>query len=1114
MEMSNNEMMKLFDFILENKNIIISDNGLFSRDTLTMIRAIVKGKIPNDFKLTPEQEKLIVEAFINGKNSFDEETPSFLVNNPDCIVAAIERNVYSANIIQNYTPELSKKVLDIAINKKYILSESSPAFLKSNYGIALNSIRQDSKSANYVNWDAMIKEDFDDLIDETIKSGYELDSNSCYELKNNPDIVLASIKKNKDTIRYSTSDVQNNPKIFKYLISINHSFTERELKRKSLSSFTDFDTMKYVIEKLDLIDKDNDDLKECFENEQGSMSENIDKYINRIIELYNKGISTSPTINNFNSILQVCAEAKWNEHRNDNIDDYANIFGKICIELRNNDDFADAISELNFMDNMKEALDEKYNLLIQAMEQYHSIIHSNMPLSSIDSSRDLIAKLSALYVSISKENFKKEKLEEYFEDIKEYFIPRKSHPMIGKKLIEHKHKEAFKNLYENKDAEICSFLENIVKQYDDTIEATYVWNMIDNFLINGYSKLDAFQKAPKGWNNYKRLEEANKLINRLNSKYIKYTDLELVRFLDIIKYDINNDKYYYEGPTFDEESISRYNQYQRKLQIFDKIKQQIIFKAKKLDIDEEIIEDELWDIASDLPFTDEYFEFDKSNLDSFDLDDFIRGCISSDDYIEPSSVIDDEAYSILTKYAIDNGLFWMLILLNKYGGSSLYNIEIDKESILSSFDYMKDVLRLSKMFNYDINKYEDVLALSELSECADDISIAILGNEVITKLCKYREYTNEDAQEIVRMAKELVCEMVKRDMSTVPYVSGKTNNYSYSIYDSQDETILLAGINTDACFRIDGNDNDFLHYCALDKNGFVIKLTDSFGNFIGRASGFRNGNGVYINQLRTIYDEGGNGYEGCHKNERLEIIETFRKACNDIVETSQKNPNETDKIDFVVVTRSYALRNTDSNVADNVTEKIGSDPMDTESQDWNDFANNTENLQEIDDETDTFSTDYGSYDLICMAYSKSGDLKERDIKPKDVKAVYSRPRSKIIGTEKPDKDIINKINKINAVNSYHNTTDFAVVSIPEGSATFVGDNWYIIYNNGKIVNSCLLDFDSKAKIEFDATKQTITNYIVNHQEMDVQQITTTIKIPDSSEKKGYAKILRPNQQKK
>ena len=99
MGMSNTEMMKLFDFILENKNIIISDNGLFSRDTLTMIRAIVKGKIQNDFKLTPEQEKLIVEAFLNSNNIFNEETPNFLLDNPDCIKVALERNIYSANYI-------------------------------------------------------------------------------------------------------------------------------------------------------------------------------------------------------------------------------------------------------------------------------------------------------------------------------------------------------------------------------------------------------------------------------------------------------------------------------------------------------------------------------------------------------------------------------------------------------------------------------------------------------------------------------------------------------------------------------------------------------------------------------------------------------------------------------------------------------------------------------------------------------------------------------------------------------------------------------------------------------------------------------------------------------
>ena len=1106
MEMNNNEMIKLFDFILENKNIIISDNGLFSRDTLVMIRAIIKGKIQNDFTLTPEQEKLIIEAFIYSKNVFNEETPSFILDNPKCIDVAIQRDIYSANFIKCYTPELSNKVLKIATCRKYILSSNSPSFLKNNYTIALNSIRQNSNSANYVNWDSMKKEYYDDLINETIKAGYQLSPNSCGVLKENVDIVLNSIKINKKTLEWASINAQNHPKVFKYLISNGYKFTEGDLYKKPLFTFTDHDTMKYTLDKIKLFDKNDNYFIECFENEPGNKNKNINKYIDRSIKLYTKAIKTLPTINNFNSILQVCVEEKWNEHKNDNIDDYANIFGKICIELKNNADFYDAIYNLSFMNNMKEALDEKYNLLIQVMEQYHSIIHSNTKLKNIDYSRDQIAKLSALYVAISKENFKKEKLNEYFEDIYQYFIPRKNHTIIIKKIVEHKHKRAFKELYNNNDNDICNFLENIVNQYSENIDISTLWSMINNFLINGFSKLDIFIKAPKGWNNYKRLKEANKLIIRLNNKYIKYTDLELVKYLDIIKYDYDNDIYYYAGPTFDEDSISRYNQYQKKLQIFDKIKQQIIFKAKKLEINDEITKDELWDIADDLPFNDEYFEFDNSNVENFKLKEFIDACIAYDDYIEPSSIIDDEAYSILTKYAIDNGLFWMLLLLNKHGCDSLKDIEIDKELILSSFDYMQDVVRLSKKFNYDITKYEDVLRLCELSDCADDISIAILGKEVITKLCKYREYTSEDAQEIVEMAKELIYEMIKRDKSTVPYVSGKTCNYKYCLYDSQDETILLSGINTDACFRIDGNDNDFLHYCALDKNGFVIKITDSYGNFIGRASGFRNGNGVYINQLRTIYDEGGCGYKSNYKNEKLEIIETFKKACVDIVETSQKNKDERDKIDFVVVTRSYVLQNMEINVDESVADKIGYDPMDTESEDWKDFVNNTNNLQEVNDLADTFSTDFGSYSLICMAHSKNRNLKIRDIKPKDVDAVYNRPRNKIIVTKKPDKEVINKINKINAINFYNNINKFESVSIPISALTFIGDNWYIVYDKGNIIMSCLLDFDNKAKIEFDATKQIISQYSnVNCKEYDLNQINKEIETHISSD---YRKELK------
>ena len=88
--------------------------------------------------------------------------------------------------------------------------------------------------------------------------------------------------------------------------------------------------------------------------------------------------------------------------------------------------------------------------------------------------------------------------------------------------------------------------------------------------------------------------------------------------------------------------------------------------------------------------------------------------------------------------------------------------------------------------------------------------------------------------------------MAKRNKSTVPYIKGSTPNYNYSLYDPLDVTLLSCGYDTDACFRVGGIDNDFLHYCALDKNGFVIKITDKSGKFVARAAGFRNGNCIFL----------------------------------------------------------------------------------------------------------------------------------------------------------------------------------------------------------------------------------------------------------------------------
>ena len=874
----------------------------------------------------------------------------------------------------------------------------------------------------------MTKEKFNNLIQEAINAGYLLSEQSCDTLASNFDIVFNSIKGDMNTVIYASPSIfKSYPEIFKYLFKNGYEFTKIPLGNKPLQVFNEQDTMKYALKMLKGLDKENLHLI-IWGLEK--YPDSIDNYIERLSELYVKAINTVPTIKSLKSVLQIFAESSWQEHYNRG--ECSKVFNKICAELKYNDDYNEAITHLNFLDKMQKTLNDKYYLLLEAMLQYHTTIHNNSKSETIDFFRDQIAELSSLYASIRKENYENEILEKYFEYIKKYFIPRKEHPIIHKKLIEHKYKNKFTELYQNGDNDICNFLEGIVKRYNSDIDNDTAWSMIDSFLYDDISETNS-------------------------------------------------------------------NESKNELLIFENIKQQIILKARKLKINNEISDAELTAVASELPFDDEYFEFSKETSSCFCLKDFLDACTLKDHFINATSLLDDEAYSILKNYAINNGLFWLMLLIPKF-------LDEYEKTILTSFDYVKEASSLAKLFKYDINKYENALSLCRLSEFADDKTIAILGKDLIFKLFKDQRFSY-NRKTVVENAKELVCEMVKRDKATVPYVDGKVGNCLYSMYEPQDETILSAGIDTHTSFKIYGTQNDFLHYCTLSKNGFVIKITDTVGKTIGVAPGIRNGNCIYIDGVDTIY-----GYSSLTcKKEKKEIIETFYQACNDIVRTSQNNMAEKDKIDFIFVNKGSLLRDIKSNVNLKTKDRIGRNPIDTESGDWKDFIANTKNLLEINGTNDVLSTSlsmcYTSTDLLCAVSSKKIFNRTKNIKFKDVEALYTVPRSKIIATENPDVNIINKINKINGIYSYINKTDFEGTTLPQGTVTFLGDNWYVAYNNGDIFESCVLNFDKKAIIEYETTKKVLEKFTLKNNQQDIREISQQIEL---NSKNVDVKVLRLN----
>ncbi len=995
---------------------------------------------------------------------------------------SVKLKVDTANSIawDRMTKEETDLLIKEVINNGYRLVPNSPEILKRNIDVALASIRINPNSVEWVSRDLLEGEYKDRIVRELIDEKFTLKKYWVPDiLKSNLDLAISSIKTNPKTIEYVSEDIIDNPLIDKECYE---EFNYDELKERPIINYNDKEMLKTVFDKLDLLNYCNSSFTDLAkENDE----ESINLYIDRFSELFATALSTKPTVKGFKEVLDHCANVQWDIYRANNIDKYSNIFRKICTTLENNKSLENAKSELFFLKNMEEVLSSRYSVLEDAMADYFDSYHKRKG-EKIDSPRDTIARLSALYISKCKESYKKEQLAEYFRDIKEVFIPKRSNPKIAKRITDRKQYDHLLELYENENEEVLSFLTKVIlDNYDDEISQDTVEEMVHQFIPGRVSKMDKFIKAPRGWNNYKRFVEATKLVNRLNSKYLNYTDRELERYSDIVKFDSEKYMYYYDGPTFTPEQIEKYTLYSKKMQVFDKVKQQIMMKAKELYPDVEITDDDLEEIKDDIPLKDEYFEFDTEWVRyKYSIMDFYSNSFPDGEIIAPNSILIDWAYEALKEYVVDNSLVWFLLVMKNFN-SKIKDTGISNDVISATFDFIAEALALSMLIGYEIKGFSDVLLLIELAVTASPNTIAILGPDVVLELARNNDYDDENAtvSDTIEMASDLVCKMTTRSESTVPYINGKCHGYNYSMYDALDNEILLAGIKTDACFRINGHDHDFLHYCALDKNGFVIKITNSFGEFIGRAAGFRNGNCVYVNQLRTIYDKAGNSYEGELAKEQKEIIDVFRQACEDIVSISQNNPNEKDKIDYVFVNKSYSLDKVPYNVSWVNKRYIGKEPMDRKSADWEKFIESTKNLKS----DATFDTDYGMYDLICMASSDRVSTINRlgvtSIKRKDVPAVYKRTRNKIIVTDKPDRDLMNKINRIYAIRTLKDKIEYGEIDEVPGGIYFVGDNWFAIYQQDGTTLAVCIEEDKMAVKEISVILDVILESMDNDKKM-------------------------------
>lgn len=109
---------------------------------------------------------------------------------------------------------------------------------------------------------------------------------------------------------------------------------------------------------------------------------------------------------------------------------------------------------------------------------------------------------------------------------------------------------------------------------------------------------------------------------------------------------------------------------------------------------------------------------------------------------------------------------------------------------------------------------------------------------------------------------------------------------------------LTYGERTGSCMRIRGEGETFYSFCQTNQNSFHIRFTNpQTKNFISRVSGFRNGNSVFLNELRYSVDSNYTDND---------LIEAIRQVSNILIE---KSKDSSLPIDNVFITKQYVMEN-------------------------------------------------------------------------------------------------------------------------------------------------------------------------------------------------------------
>ncbi len=746
------------------------------------------------------------------------------------------------------------------------------------------------------------------------------------------------------------------------------------------------------------------------------------------------------TISSYRKIYEIEAEEQWKQLKSKNRDLFSSFFQRMYIQL---EIYGIEKVEKDYNNNlhiMSEVLGKDYDDIRSKIISLNYFLKSN-DTKNIEKIKEDLKQYYKKFVILSKKRFVNEYVDDKLNSIKKYFSKISSNKIL-KQMTENEFINVIKsrdNLYGkllngvnanfNINLSNLDFERMIISILNKQDEETYkILNIKKPEFYDDIKQMKSFRRLRANY--VRKIRENIKpelygicekyLNNPLENKNLKsYFSQEQILFLnDIINLmkesksivDFNNDMLFLsEYKEFTKENKKELEKFNYDISIFNEIKKIIfdMYIREKETYNElyKIVEEDVnnKELSGDIIFNDSNFELTDFSY-AFD-EKIIKNFISK---LEEESFLSLNNYEYMKlKDLLISDKLLAPMLYDNLNQAKLYELINNFHNIYSIIDYSL------------INKSNLDLIFKKLNvyKYANGKQINMLGLEVVEKIINSNQFmdvkvTDDDIKERLVKAEDLLNRAENVTLSTIPYIDVNKNGVYISRYLNNDPKILTSGIDTNSCFKLSANDNDFLYYTILNKNGFVIKFTNKDGKLLGKAIGIRRNNILEINGIRNS-DNSNLITSKEQYTQYKNMLEAFDLYATKIIEET-KDTNT--PIDFVVSNKAGLLESSEFN---DRYEVLGShlfdNPIDTTNDDWYKFVHTYDGckknyLQQASDNT-IFTTDFGHYPVV-MIKKRDGKNLERlfDISYDDPEAIYERPdsRGKVIHNY-IDSDFIRKV---------------------------------------------------------------------------------------------------------